>query len=486
VRTGAALGARLWWGLPLLVILLWSVGVLTAVTLPGLPVPPAVTEVGLPLTRFARDVSAMITVGTLVVGGLLVDRREPQLMKWAAGWACAWLVSLAALFVLTLSDIQAVSPLETLDPAAITEFLAHEAIGHVFAVQAALVIVVLIVCLARAGRAVRWISAGLAVCASAAPAFLGHSDSTHSHAAATISLGIHIAAVSVWVGGLAALVGLVLVSPEAGRRAVPRFSLLALVCVVVVAESGLLNASLRVGAPSAFVSTPYGALVIGKAVLLGALVWGGWVQRRKVVSPTQTDATTRSLVHLAGVEFLAMGWAIAVSVTLARVGPGPALGGHPDAFLPLAVVLLALAAGLLVAWAAPPSADRRWVRRVRSVPEVVAIVLLIVVVEVSGVGVLRLVLGVEGSAIAGSVLLVASGWLWAVAASDRRGRASVVLLMVGWPFALWLSILLSANGHVTRLDVASLVLAEALLGGFLWRLREPAVSPADQPIPVGG
>ena len=78
----------------------------------------------------------------------------------------------------------------------------------------------------------------------------------HSHAAATASLAVHIAAVSVWVGGLAALVGLVLLDPQVARAAIGRFSLVALVCVIVVAESGLLNASLRVGSPSAFVTTP--------------------------------------------------------------------------------------------------------------------------------------------------------------------------------------------------------------------------------------
>lgn len=479
MRTGAALGARLWWGLPLLIVLLWSVGMLTVATIPGLPVPPAITQVGLPITRFARDVAAMITVGTLIVGGLLTERPHPRLLRWAAGWSVAWLVSLAVLLTLTLSDIRAVAVTEVLDLTTLWPLLLHEALGHVFALQGLAVACVLLLALASRGRRAVWVAVLLAIAASSAPAFLGHADAVHSHAAATASLALHVGAVSVWVGGLAALVGLVLLDATAAREAIGRFSLVALVCVVIVAESGLLNASLRVGSPSAFVSTPYGALVLGKVTLLGVLVWAGWAQRRRAVPDAATDPSASLLVRLAAWESVVMGAAIAVSITLSRLGPGPTAGSPDGTFLALSVVLLSLAVGLLLAWAIPPSADRGWVRRVRSAPEVPAIVLLVVVIEVSGVGLPAFLLGPQGAAVVGSLLLMGAGWWWAVAAWDARGVPSIIILMVGWPLALWATVLLTGTGGPTRLDLLSVLLAEGLLGVALWRARK-------HPAPVPG
>ena len=49
------------------------------------------------------------------------------------------------------------------------------------------------------------------------------------------------------MGGLAVVSALLLLEPQRVRDLLPRFSVLALVCVVVVAETGLLNASLRAG-----------------------------------------------------------------------------------------------------------------------------------------------------------------------------------------------------------------------------------------------
>jgi hypothetical protein len=55
-----------------------------------------------------------------------------------------------------------------------------------------------------------------------------------SHTAATISLGLHIAAVSLWVGARRT-VGVVRLDASMAPTLLPRFSMLALGCVLVVA-----------------------------------------------------------------------------------------------------------------------------------------------------------------------------------------------------------------------------------------------------------
>ena len=129
----------------------------------------------------------------------------------------------------------------------------------------------------------RWTAVALALAGAMAPALAGHSSLDGLHVEAAVSLCLHIAGVSVWVGGLAVVSALLLLEPERTSDLLPRFSVLALVCVVVVAESGLLNASLRAGTAEALAGSTYGSLVLAKAVLLAWLIRLGWLQRRRAV-----------------------------------------------------------------------------------------------------------------------------------------------------------------------------------------------------------
>ena len=307
------------------------------------------------------------------------------------------------------------------------------------------------------------------------------------HVVATLSLGLHMVAVSMWIGCLAVVVALLRTEPDLGPVMLQRFSLLALWCVIVVAETGLLNASLRAGSPSALVGTPYGALVLAKAVLLGWLVRMGWLQRGNVAA--MGDATSRessgALRHLAARELAIMGAAIAVSVALARIGPAPS-GVTAGPFSPLPVVLLALATPLLLACSFPTARAGAWSLWVRSYPEVPAVVLLFMVVEVAGVGVLDALLGPEAGALAGSALLVAAGWSWAHGALGGRGIAPVVIVMAGWPLAAWLSSLLAGSSSGWRPSFVSLLLAEALLVAALLQVRSRSRAAAQSSVVVAG
>ena len=480
---GLRIGARLWWGLPVLLILLWAAGAFTIEVFPGLASTPLVTVWLLPFIRFTSDIAAAITVGAVVVGALLGGTCYRRVLRWASTWALIWLVSLIVLVALTMSDIYAASPASALQPTVWWGFLIDDSVGRVFLFQFVAVALVGIACAFVNSRSSGWVVSAVALSASAAPAFLGHGGLHTAHVSATVSLGIHIAAISLWVGGLAIVVTFLRLEPERSSLVLPRFSLLALWCVIFVAESGLLNSALQLGDVSQFVGTFYGVLVLTKVVLLGVLLRMGWLQRRKVVARIAAEQPPRSLLaRYAAWELVVMGSAIAVSVVLSRIGISPARTATGE-FLPPAVVLLALAAPLVLVWAFPRSErshllEQSWMGWLSRFPQLSAVLLLVVVAEVAGVGVLSTLLGPELGVILGTLLLVAAGYLWAASVVGTSTVVGIVIPMVGWPPVILLISLLATDPVGWKTNLLSVVVAEALLI-WVWFRRPTRVDSLD-------
>ena len=511
-------GARLWWGLPVLLGLLWLAGLTSVVSFPGLPSPPDITVWLMPATRYARDIAAALTVGSIVVGGLLMSPGSRRVLGWARRWAAAWLALVMLGLVLTRSEVEALSPIDALAPGSLMPLLVGEIVGRVFLGQVVALVAIIGITWAMerrqapvgsrsgtssggsAGRLLAGLCAALAVGAAAAPAFAGHAGLHDSHSAATVSLLIHIAAVSIWVGGLAVVVALGRVDPQSASGVMRGFSVLALWCVILIAETGLLNASLRLSLPSEFIGTLYGSLIIGKAALLGWLVALGYRQRRRVIDPLAgvgaggSDPIMRTLARYATWEFGIMGLAIALSVALARIGPAPAEIAT-GTYSPVALAVLAIGLPLLLAWLPGVRASARgseagyaesiprprrragMIRRVlpwlSSHSELPAVILLVVVADVAGLQAFNAVLGDQLGTIVGVLAIVAAGWLWATCTASMQGWSGVVVMMAGWPIVMWVNSL----GQVASLDpgvrmtVATVIAVEIALGAMLLRGR---------------
>ena len=511
-------GARLWWGLPVLLALLWLAGLTSVVSYPGLPSPPEITVWLLPATRYARDITAALTVGSLIVGGLLMSPGSIRVLGWARRWAAAWLALVLLGLVLTRSEVEALSPIDALAPGSLLPLLVGEIVGRVFLGQVVALLAIIGITWAierrqaplgsrsgsssawSAGRILAGLCAVLAVGAAAAPAFVGHAGLHDSHSAATVSLLIHIAAVSIWVGGLAVVVALGRVDPQSARGVLSGFSVLALWCVILIAETGLLNASLRLSLPSEFIGTLYGSLIIGKAVLLGWLVALGYRQRRRVIDPLAgvgadgSDPIMRTLARYASWEFGIMGLAIALSVALARIGPAPAEIAT-GTYSPVALAVLAIGLPLLLAWLPGvrsvdrpsaagfaqsnprprrrPGMIRRLLPWLSSHSELPAVILLVVVADVAGLQAISAILGDQLGTIVGVIAIVGAGWLWATCTASKQGWSGVVVVMAGWPVVMWVNSL----GQVASLDpgvrmtIASVIAVEIALGAMLLRGR---------------
>ncbi|MCA1846233.1 MAG: copper resistance protein CopC/CopD, partial [Actinobacteria bacterium] len=146
-------------------------------------------------------------------------------------------------------------------------------------------------------------AAGLALAAGS----IGHAR-TESHPVLGVpSVAVHLLAVSIWVGGLAALVVLgasawssVLREDRNGlvRQVVTRFSRLALGAVGVLVASGVLNAVLDLAALSDLWRTTYGRVLSAKiALLVVALAFGAWhlwIAPRRLSATDPAAAASRS------------------------------------------------------------------------------------------------------------------------------------------------------------------------------------------------
>jgi copper transport protein len=109
---------------------------------------------------------------------------------------------------------------------------------------------------------------------------------------------LHICAMATWIGGLVMLVGAVLPrrEPDELRDVLPTFSRVAFAAVVLLAASGTYSALRGIGTVDAIFTTTYGWLVVGKVLLLCAILTVANVSRRLVHRRTVAYAMTDAVL----------------------------------------------------------------------------------------------------------------------------------------------------------------------------------------------
>jgi len=144
-------------------------------------------------------------------------------------------------------------------------------------------------------RPSRAILVALGLCAAyltITPALAGHASVESPVAVFFPSDAVHVAAASLWVGGIGCLL---LALPGATRRLEPgersrlllatlaRFSPIALGSVVAIAVTGVVQAYIDVRSLHALLHSTYGTLVIVKTVLFACSIGLGFVNRERVI-----------------------------------------------------------------------------------------------------------------------------------------------------------------------------------------------------------
>jgi cytochrome c oxidase assembly factor CtaG/putative copper export protein len=151
------------------------------------------------------------------------------------------------------------------------------------------------------------------------PALAGHSASLDDHETAVTSTWLHLIGISVWVGGLAALVLLRRALGERLPAAVAVYSTLAAWAFGTVAVSGVLSSWIRLQS-LADLTSDYGILVTLKIVALVVLGLAGALHRRRAL-PDLHASVPGTFARLAAVEAVVMGVAVGIAEAMAVSAP---------------------------------------------------------------------------------------------------------------------------------------------------------------------
>lgn len=303
----------------------------------GIPDPGALTTFGLPLVRgMAQFVSCIAIGGFLMAAFGAPPQKDGRLGLdgFRAARTGTWGMGLYALLALLLvpmymSDISGQPLKEAFQPAAWSIALEQVASSKTWLWVAIFAGLAWLFSLFTHRWIFQPVFLVLSIISLIPLALDGHSSAGGDHDFGVNTLLWHIIFTALWVGGLMALIA------HAKRRGphltiiVERYSFLALVSIIVLAISGVINALLRV-APADWFTTGYGLVVMAKAALTLVLGWCGWIHRKKIIPALRTaerpdgqmtDAQRAPFVRLAIGEVLIMAATIGVAVALSRIPP---------------------------------------------------------------------------------------------------------------------------------------------------------------------
>lgn len=313
-----------------------AIGVaLAALALAGSAAPPLLGDPGalvrwtLPVTTALADLAGAVTLGALFLAAAVLPPRSAGLRRadddhpaWAAAVLTAavasgvWTVTGVVRLLLTYASV-AGRPLGAEGFGAELElFVTDITLGRLLLGAVGIAAVTSVVALLVAGPRTAAAAALLAAVVLVLQAQSGHSSGAGNHELAMSSMFLHLAGVSLWVGGL---ITLMVVARRLGPDlpdVVRRYSVLAAWCFAAVAVSGVVNAVLRLGGDLA---STYGALVAGKVLLLGALGAAGRAHRRAALA--RLAERPGIFWRLAGVEVAVMGAAAGLAAALAATAP---------------------------------------------------------------------------------------------------------------------------------------------------------------------
>jgi putative copper resistance protein D len=311
-------------------------GILLAIwlgmTYSGASAPLALADPGVfvrwaaPLTKGITNLAMAVTVGTLALAAWALPDGSGRLKKAldvSALSGFAWVGFGLLDIVFKFSSITD-SPIDSSArfSAGLWQFITEVPLGQALSISLCIAAVAAIGSLMLSSLRSTLFLAAIAVAAIVPVALTGHAAGQANHGTAVNAIGMHLVAITIWLGGLIAV--LVLRSKENDKNfeLVSRYSTLAFWAFVITAISGVASAWVRV-IKFENLFTTYGALIFGKVMVLVVLAGFGFVYRRKVIAKIKTGGTALftklALVEL-GFMGVAAGLGTALSVTAPPVG----------------------------------------------------------------------------------------------------------------------------------------------------------------------
>jgi len=322
-----------------------------SVEIPGIPGAGGLVTDGAPVLRYLSIAAGIATLACAVSAALLSPvgrggitspqgRRDLVFTFWAA---CTWALLNLAQAAVTLADVLGLPLSSAMQPAVVSTYWFDVPQVRTLLLVALIACLVAAISLISASVANAGVAAALTVLALCAPVVSGHGGGSSQHALLLASGIAHIAAASVWIAAVMAILAMAVMRRNGIATAITRLSLVTVFAVAVLALSGLGNAAAQLNSPAELVTTRYGQLVVVKVVLLFAAVALGAGLRRWIAPGT--SQSRGALIKRLGLEIAIMGMAMAIGTALATSAS------------PKIVAALPSVGETLVGYAYPPPPD---------------------------------------------------------------------------------------------------------------------------------
>jgi putative copper resistance protein D len=274
-----------------------------------------------PIVQSIKHLAMAMAVGSLVFGAwAFSDKSEAltRLLQRAAIASIVWTLAGSAHLLLTFLWVTG-SKLDTGESfgAGLWQFIYEIDLGQALALNVLAGAAISLLALSVTSLRATLFVAVSALAALVPLAVIGHASGTNGHDMAVNSMGIHLVAVTVWVGGLIELAFQVSRNKDWLVLA-KRYSTLALVAFGLTAISGVAAASLRIVEPK-YLFTEWGILVMYKVVILVALGIFGAFYRIRLLN--KREPSKGLFAWLAIVELALMGAAFGLGASLSGSEP---------------------------------------------------------------------------------------------------------------------------------------------------------------------
>ena len=219
-------------------------------------------------TKFFLLSSFIVLIGILLGLAFLAPENKgyiqsTRLQKFLPPISLSWLIGSIFFLFSEVAFILNITVTEVINGNILRSFVSQTILGKLYAIQiiAAFICVLIAVHIKKTGGAVFLIF--VAWIGGLAPYLESHGSNAGNHMLAIGLVMVHVAAISLWFGGVISLFLMSKTDREIGRK---RFTPLALWCVSAIALTGVVNAFIRIGSFSNLTSD-YGVLVIFKTVI---------------------------------------------------------------------------------------------------------------------------------------------------------------------------------------------------------------------------
>jgi cytochrome c oxidase assembly factor CtaG/putative copper export protein len=280
---------------------------------------------GLPLAKGVTYLGTAVAIGSLAFAAYGLSANTPQLVKamnLAAIGAGIWTIFGAITFLFTYLSVtgSAFSTDETFGQS-LWLFATTIELGRYLAMNLLAGAILTVLALGFQNLTSALLLAALGLLGLVPIALTGHAAGAANHAMAVNSIGLHLVAVTIWVGGLVALVAVRDENPERQANLVKRYSTLALIAFMIVATSGVAVAWINIGSWDNLFSA-YGILVclkVAALLLLGAI--GGHYRYRLIGRMAAMPSKAKEFWLIVVGELLVMGAAIGLGTAISRTAP---------------------------------------------------------------------------------------------------------------------------------------------------------------------